>query len=186
MTTGTRNDDFQGQRRLAHPVFLDLNFSGIAINVQRVLGAWRMSSVLAATSRTKPKYLPDSKSILMVTEALSRGGAERQMIALIHGLLQHGFKVEILELEGVDVGQAGFEDEGARLAVRMRRAREFQPVPRTEAEKINLCDLHNSRLGGHHHQPRRSGRPGDRATAPRRGALLVRLGERYRRKLSSS
>jgi glycosyltransferase involved in cell wall biosynthesis len=60
----------------------------------------------------------------MVTEALARGGAERQMIALIDGLLLEGYEVEVLELRGVAAGQPGFEDELARLGVRSRRATE--------------------------------------------------------------
>jgi glycosyltransferase involved in cell wall biosynthesis len=57
----------------------------------------------------------------MVTGALARGGAERQMIALTQGLLQNGYQVEVFELIGVVDGQWSFADEFAKLGVRTRR-----------------------------------------------------------------
>jgi hypothetical protein len=57
------------------------------------------------------------KRMLMVTESLARGGAERQMLALTQGLLDRGYAVEILELIGVVPGQANFIDEFRALGV---------------------------------------------------------------------
>jgi glycosyltransferase involved in cell wall biosynthesis len=57
----------------------------------------------------------------MVTEALARGGAERQMLALTLGLLNRGYAVEVLELVGVAPGQANFIDEFRALGLRAPR-----------------------------------------------------------------
>jgi glycosyltransferase involved in cell wall biosynthesis len=71
------------------------------------------------------RYSPQHNRILMVTEALARGGAERQMIALIDGLLLEGYEVEVLELQGVVADQPSFQDELALLGVKSRRAAEI-------------------------------------------------------------
>ena len=60
-----------------------------------------------------------SKRVLMVVELLARGGAERQLIALTHGLLREGYQVQIFELTGVVAGQADFAQEIASLGVRV-------------------------------------------------------------------
>src|SRR5262249_12297055 len=58
----------------------------------------------------------------MVTEAIALAGAERQLIALTHGLLHHGYCVEILELEGVAPNQPSFHAELTMMGVRPRVA----------------------------------------------------------------
>ena len=60
---------------------------------------------------------PAQVRILMVTEALARGGAERQMLALTHGMLNRSYAVEVLELIGVVPGQAHFIDEFRDLGI---------------------------------------------------------------------
>jgi Glycosyltransferase Family 4 len=70
-------------------------------------------------------YQPKPSSVLMVSEALARGGAERQMFALTHGLLQRGYEVQVFELLGTSAGQASFTDEFLKLGVRVRHPREF-------------------------------------------------------------
>jgi glycosyltransferase involved in cell wall biosynthesis len=65
---------------------------------------------------------PDPKRVLMVTEALARGGAERQTLALTEGLLKRGYRVEIVELFGVVPGQYHFIDEFRALGITPRRA----------------------------------------------------------------
>lgn len=58
-----------------------------------------------------------TKRVLMVTEGLARGGAERQMLALVSGLLDRGFQVQILEIFGVVAGQASFDEEFRALRI---------------------------------------------------------------------
>jgi glycosyltransferase involved in cell wall biosynthesis len=70
-------------------------------------------------------YTPKAKGVLMVTGALARGGAERQMFALTYGLLQQGFDVQVLELIGVAADQASFAEEFTNIGVRLRHADEF-------------------------------------------------------------
>ncbi|MBV9219095.1 MAG: hypothetical protein JOY94_06740, partial [Methylobacteriaceae bacterium] len=67
------------------------------------------------------------KRVLMVTEALARGGAERQMLALARGLLDRGFHVDVMELFGVVDGQASFEEEFRALGIEPRRALDMLP-----------------------------------------------------------
>src|SRR5215204_791301 len=74
-----------------------------------------------------PRYRAERKSVLMVTGALARGGAERQMISLVAGLLREGYHVRILELQGVAPGQSSFKDEIAALGVPLHHASEFPP-----------------------------------------------------------
>jgi len=66
--------------------------------------------------------------ILMVTESLARGGAERQMLALSEGLCGRGYVVEVLELIGTVPGQASFADEFRERGIERRRAYEVQPT----------------------------------------------------------
>src|SRR3954469_20253524 len=70
-----------------------------------------------------PDLLANSSSpgrnqrVLMVTGALARGGAERQMFALVQGLRTRGWDVEVLELIGVAPRQASFEAEFRKAGV---------------------------------------------------------------------
>ena len=73
-----------------------------------------------------------AKRILMVTEALARGGAERQMLALVSGLLDRGFQVQILEIIGVVPGQASFEEEFRALGVPPIRSLDIDRDPYDE------------------------------------------------------
>jgi len=74
------------------------------------------------------------KRMLMVTESLARGGAERQMLALTQGLLDRGYAVEILELIGVVPGQANFIDEFRALGIEPQRA---SAVMRSEQDELD-------------------------------------------------
>jgi len=73
------------------------------------------------------RRLSKRKRVLMVIESLARGGAERQLIALIRGLLREGYQVEILELVGVVPGQANYVQEIGALGVRIRGGAELAP-----------------------------------------------------------
>jgi glycosyltransferase involved in cell wall biosynthesis len=77
-----------------------------------------------APDRARPR-------VLMVTEALARGGAERQMFALTQGLIERGFEVRIFELIGTVPGQARFADEFTDIGVRIYKA---HPVGTTPAD----------------------------------------------------
>jgi glycosyltransferase involved in cell wall biosynthesis len=84
------------------------------VPVQRAggLGLVRQFDEASASAVAAPRAAPlDAKRVLMVTEALARGGAERQMLALTQGLLSRDYRVEVLELIGVVPGQASFIDE---------------------------------------------------------------------------
>src|SRR6266704_2245788 len=84
-----------------------------------------MNPGFASDNDCDPPYSPTPKSVLMVTGGLARGGAERQMIALTHGLLQRGYDVQVFELIGLPAGQPSFADEFARMGVRVRHPCEF-------------------------------------------------------------
>jgi glycosyltransferase involved in cell wall biosynthesis len=73
-------------------------------------------------------YSAKRKSVLMVTGGLARGGAERQMVGLSDGLLREGYKVRILELQGLAPGQATFKEEIAALSVPLHHASDFPPT----------------------------------------------------------
>jgi glycosyltransferase involved in cell wall biosynthesis len=64
----------------------------------------------------------------MVTGALARAGAERQMIALAHGLHHHGYTIEVLELQGLATGQPSFQKEMTALGVKLQRVSQI-PAP---------------------------------------------------------
>src|SRR3954470_6282155 len=70
-------------------------------------------------------YSPKSKSVLMVTGALARGGAERQMLHLAHGLLLAGYDVQLYELQDLAPGQPGFHAEMGALGVTSYRHSSF-------------------------------------------------------------
>ena len=63
----------------------------------------------------------------MVTEALARGGAERQMLALIKGLHDRGYAVGVVELVGTAAGQANFHDEFSAYGITPQRAIHSSP-----------------------------------------------------------
>jgi glycosyltransferase involved in cell wall biosynthesis len=86
-------------------------------------------------------YAPRANSVLMVTEALARAGAERQLIALAQGLVQRGHSVELLELEGVAPNQPSFHAELADMGVKTRVASDLKldtdnSLQRTVARKL--------------------------------------------------
>lgn len=68
---------------------------------------------------------PTDRRILMVTEALARGGAERQMLALTRGLRDRGLAVGVVELLGTVPGQANFNDEFAAHGIVPRCVTQF-------------------------------------------------------------
>lgn len=86
-------------------------------------------------------YSPRSKRVLMVTGALARGGAERQMFALTYGLLQQGFHVQVLELIGVAGDQASFAEEFTNIGVRLRHADEFSAAAGDVIDSFVLAGL---------------------------------------------
>ncbi|MFZ2005793.1 MAG: glycosyltransferase [Stellaceae bacterium] len=61
----------------------------------------------------------------MVTEALARGGAERQMLALTRGLLDRDYAVGVVELVSTVPGQADFIDEFSAHGIAPLRAIDF-------------------------------------------------------------
>ena len=63
--------------------------------------------------------------VLMVTEALARGGAERQMLALTQGLLSRDYAVGVVELVSTVPGQADFVDEFSARGIVPLRAIDF-------------------------------------------------------------
>jgi glycosyltransferase involved in cell wall biosynthesis len=93
-------------------------------------------------------YFAKPKSVLMVTGALARGGAERQMIASANGLLREGYEVEVLELQGTVPGQSTFKDEMAALGVPLHHASEFPPVRPDAAYDTLRLDAFASILPG--------------------------------------
>jgi glycosyltransferase involved in cell wall biosynthesis len=86
-------------------------------------------------------YSPKRKNILMVTEALARGGAERQMVALTHGLLRQGYDVQVFELIGVVAGQPSFLEELAQMGVRIRTPNEFSSFAGKDFDSTALAGL---------------------------------------------
>jgi hypothetical protein len=86
-------------------------------------------------------YSPKRKNILMVTEALARGGAERQMLALTHGLLQRGYDVQVFELSGTAPGQPSFASEFGKMGIRLRSPSEFSCSDKRDVANTQLCDL---------------------------------------------
>jgi glycosyltransferase involved in cell wall biosynthesis len=79
------------------------------------------------------------KRILMVTEALARGGAERQMLALSEGLSEHGYAVEVLELTGVVPGQASFADEFRGRGIKPQLAQDLPPTEDDYRTGLSVC-----------------------------------------------
>jgi hypothetical protein len=77
----------------------------------------------ANADRREPAYAPRAKRVLMVVEAFARAGAERQILALSQGLLQHGYEVHVFELIGVAAGQSSFTGELAQLRIGLTNAR---------------------------------------------------------------
>ena len=86
-------------------------------------------------------YAPKRKNILMVTEALARGGAERQMIALTCGLVQRGYDVQVFELIGTVSGQSSFASEFAKMGVKLRSPSEFSNVEKYDFASTEFGDL---------------------------------------------
>jgi glycosyltransferase involved in cell wall biosynthesis len=85
--------------------------------------------LLSDTDNREISPSPGRERVLMLVESLARGGAERQILALTHGLLQRGYEIEVFELTGVVAGQASFAPEFAGAGVRVRHAREFAADP---------------------------------------------------------
>lgn len=77
----------------------------------------------------------------MVTEALARGGAERQMIALAHGLRQRGYDVQVFELIGTVPGQPSFASEFSKMNMRLRGPSEFSNDDKGDFANIQMHDL---------------------------------------------
>ena len=86
-------------------------------------------------------YSPKRKNVLLVTEALARGGAERQMIALAHGLRQRGYDVQVFELIGTVAGQPSFASEFAKMSMRLRGPSEFSNGDKGDFANIQLYNL---------------------------------------------
>jgi glycosyltransferase involved in cell wall biosynthesis len=86
-------------------------------------------------------YSPKPENVLMVTEALASGGAERQMFALTYGLLQRGYNVQVFELIGTAPGQLGFASEFANIGVQLRSPSEFPSDKKRDSISRDLKDL---------------------------------------------
>jgi glycosyltransferase involved in cell wall biosynthesis len=77
----------------------------------------RSAALFRMAKRRKLKYVPDTRSILMVTENLGRGGSERQMLTLVRGLLHKGYKVHLLSLSQLEANVPSFEQEFSKIGI---------------------------------------------------------------------
>ncbi len=68
--------------------------------------------------------------VLMISESLGRGGAERQLLAVAEGLLRRGFDVRVLSFSHSDPGARSYEDDLHRLGVEVVHGLENPAVPR--------------------------------------------------------
>jgi glycosyltransferase involved in cell wall biosynthesis len=84
-----------------------------------------MRFLAGITDRFLSRFSPKPMNVLMVTEALASGGAERQMVALTHGLIQRGLNVQVFEIIGTVPGQPNVASEFAKIGVRLRSPSEF-------------------------------------------------------------
>ena len=64
----------------------------------------------------RSRYLSRQKRVLMIAPGLTRGGAERQILATADGLLRRGYEVEIFYFASV-AGEPDFIDEFTQLGI---------------------------------------------------------------------
>jgi glycosyltransferase involved in cell wall biosynthesis len=100
-----------------------------------------LARVIESIRWSRAAFPPKPANVLMVTEALASGGAERQMLALTYGLLQRGHSVQIFELIGTVPGQPSFASAFAKMGVRLRRPSEFPTVRKEDFADAEFQDL---------------------------------------------
>ncbi|TMJ79592.1 MAG: hypothetical protein E6G76_28250 [Alphaproteobacteria bacterium] len=72
----------------------------------------------------RARYLPSKNRVLMVAPGLTRGGAERQILATAHGLLRRDYEVEIFYFAD-PVTTPDFLDEFSQLGIKCRHPFEY-------------------------------------------------------------
>jgi glycosyltransferase involved in cell wall biosynthesis/GT2 family glycosyltransferase len=82
-----------------------------------------VKAAFASMTRLRPaRYTPKPNKLVMVTGNLGVGGSERQMVAVVSGLLARRYEVSILALEEVELGMPSFEDQLREMGVNIEIA----------------------------------------------------------------
>jgi glycosyltransferase involved in cell wall biosynthesis len=76
-----------------------------------------------------PAYTVAGRRILMATQDLGRGGSERQMVAVIEGLVNRGYDVRVISLNRLDDGKPSYEAEIELLGVPVEYAEDELGMP---------------------------------------------------------
>jgi glycosyltransferase involved in cell wall biosynthesis len=97
----------------------------VPLSIQTGLPAARHRNLKKRTRRCW--YQPKQKRVLMVTPSLTRGGAERQILATADGLLHRGHEVEIFYFTDL-VGEANFIDEFSQLGIKCHHPSKFRDL----------------------------------------------------------
>ncbi len=81
----------------------------------------------ALAAPRQPAFDVVDKRVLMVTQSLGRGGSERQMVALIEGLVRRHYDVRVISLTRLADGEPGYEADLEALGVPVEHADETPP-----------------------------------------------------------
>jgi glycosyltransferase involved in cell wall biosynthesis len=81
------------------------------------------------TRHRGPRYEPVAERVLMIIPNFTRGGAERQMVVTVVGLMQQGCDVRVLGLRALDRGSPTMENELVKSGISPQLCSDF-PVPR--------------------------------------------------------
>ena len=89
----------------------------------------------------RSRYLSRQKRVLMIASGLTRGGAERQILATADGLLRRGYEVEIFYFAHV-AGEPDFIDEFTQLGINCHHPFELGDFIVSGDSVEDIHDLH--------------------------------------------
>jgi len=89
----------------------------------------------------RSRYLSRQKRVLMIASGLTRGGAERQILATADGLLRRGYEVEIFYFARV-AGEPDFIDEFTQLGINCHHPFELGDFIVSGDSVEDIHDLH--------------------------------------------
>ena len=89
----------------------------------------------------RSRYLSRQKRVLMIAPGLTRGGAERQILATADGLLRRGYEVEIFYFASV-AGEPDFIDEFTQLGINCHHPFELGDFIVSGDSVEDIHDLH--------------------------------------------